>query len=375
MAGRKEATAPVAHVEQIKARRAGIGLRALDPDAASPGFTLFTPMTAERTAYLIDLAGNPVHTWALPHPPGLYGYLTPEGTLLYNGRTPETSARLIANAPWKGGAVLEMDWSGRVLHEVRHPDHHHDARRLRNGNLLLLCLAPLPPDVASRVRGGAPGTEHKGVMYADYLVEMTRDGRAVWEWRAWEHLDPEADPIVYAGQSRAEWTHGNAVAELADGTIAVSFRNICTVAIIDKPTSAITWKLTAPTLAQQHAPRELPSGNLLIFDNGSHRFHSRVIEVDRATKEVVWSYQEPRPMDFFSPLISNAEPLPNGNVLICEGSFGRLFEVTRAGCVVWEYVNPHFGPPANQPDGPPQNNVFRAFRYDPATIARAREAM
>jgi hypothetical protein len=40
--------------------------------------------------------------------------------------------------------------------------------------------------------------------------------------------------------------------------------------------------------------------------------------------------------------MSNARRLPNGNTLICEGDFGRLFQVTPAGEIVWEYVNPNF---------------------------------
>ncbi len=53
--------------------------------------------------------------------------------------------------------------------------------------------------------------------------------------------------------------------------------------------------------------------------------------------------QEKREYEFYSPRISNAQRLPNGNTLICEGDFGRLFEVTRDGELVWEYVNPYFG--------------------------------
>jgi hypothetical protein len=35
--------------------------------------------------------------------------------------------------------------------------------------------------------------------------------------------------------------------------------------------------------------------------------------------------------------------LPNGNVLITESDGGRLFEVTRAGEIVWNFVNPTRG--------------------------------
>ena len=90
-----------------------------------------------------------------------------------------------------GGAALEMDWNGRVLWEVRRPDHHHDGRLLRNGNVILLCARELPQDVVQRVRGGRPGSEVDGkTMWGDFLAEVTTAGKVVWEWRTWEHLDP-----------------------------------------------------------------------------------------------------------------------------------------------------------------------------------------
>jgi hypothetical protein len=54
--------------------------------------------------------------------------------------------------------------------------------------VMLICLARLPQHLVPRVKGGRPGTEHNGEMYADYLVEMTVDGQIVWQWRTWEHL-------------------------------------------------------------------------------------------------------------------------------------------------------------------------------------------
>jgi outer membrane protein assembly factor BamB len=172
---------------------------------------------------------------------------------------------------------------------------------------------------------------------------------------------------------REAWTHANGLAEMANGHIVVSFRNISTVIIIDRQTGEVIWKLGAPPLSGQHAPTPLPNGNLLIFDNGPHRLDhtmtfSRIIEIDLATKQIVWKYQERREYEFYSPRISNAQRLPNGNTLICEGDFGRLFEVTADGELVWEFVNPYFG------DGPngPNNRVFRAYRYSAELIARAK---
>jgi hypothetical protein len=360
-------------IDQNAIRRRGTGLRALDTTRASPGLTLFSPLAGDGGVFLIDLAGKVVHTWKMPYRPGLYGYLTESGTLLYNGKIPNDT--FLGRAPFKGGAVLEADWNGKVLWEVRHPNHHHDGRLLRNGNVLLLCATELPDEIAKKVRGGRPGTEEKGKIWADYLVEMTKDGRTEWEWLSWEHLDPAKDTITEIQGDRTEWTHGNALIELPDGDLLASFREISTIIRIERRTGRIVWKLGAPPLSGQHAPTPLPNGNILIFDNGAHRLDesfpfSRVIEVNPLTNDIVWKYQEEIPSNFFSPRIANAQRLPNGNTLINEGWFGRFFEVTSEGEVVWEYVNPYFGP-ASATAKAQTNAVFRVHRYTEKELCRA----
>src|SRR5439155_8540241 len=53
-----------------------------------------------------------------------------------------------------------------------------------------------------------------------------------------------------------------------------------------------------------------------------------------------------------------------------DGRRRRIFEVTRDGVVVWEYVSPHF---FHEPSGPGFNNwVIRAFRYTAEEIEAAR---
>ena len=366
---------PQAGIEPVTIRRRGVGFRGYDPARAFPGFTLFAPSgNTNKTVYLIDIQGNVVHTWEMPYPPGLYGYLTERGTMFYNGKIPNAS--LIGRADYKGGAALEVDWKGRVLWEVHHPDHTHDGIRLKNGNVLLICKKPIPDDLVTKVVGGRPGTEYDdGKMIGDYLVEMTIDGKIVWEWRAWEHLDPVKDGITAAQDDRNAWTLGNGLSEMPDGNVLLSFRNISTVIMINRQTGDIFWKLGAPPLSGQHAPYMLPNGHLMLFDNGPHRLDqtfpfSRVLEIDAATKNIVWKFQESIPSNFFSPRISNARRLPNGNTLIVEGWFGRFFEVTAEGDVVWEYVNPYFaGPPKIQ-----TNQVFRIYRYTAEEIARAQAA-
>jgi outer membrane protein assembly factor BamB len=90
----------------------------------------------------------------------------------------------------------------------------------------------------------------------------------------------------------------------------------------------------------------LPNGHITVFDNlGGFRDgnSARVLEIDPRSGGIVWSYQGDDAHPFHSPLRSSAETLPNGNVLITESDGGRLFEVTRQGEIVWNFVNPTRG--------------------------------
>ena len=99
-----------------------------------------------------------------------------------------------------------------------------------------------------------------------------------------------------------------------------------------------------------------------------------MIEVNPTNNQIVWKYQEASADNFYSSRISNAQRLPNGNTLINEGLFGRFFEVTPAGEVVWEYVNPYFVP-ASRPPRAQTNSVFRVYRYTQEEVTRARKAI
>jgi len=265
--------------------------------------------------------------------------------------------------------LLEVDWDGNVLWKYEEPWMHHDFSRMPNGNTMALLWVPTPEDLAVRVKGGIPGTEHKGVVFSDALREITPEGKVVWEWFSYEHLDPEKDPMCPLC-SRAEWTHANACSVLPDGNVMISFFKLNTVAIIDKATGEFKWRWGPGELGHQHNPTLLDNGHILVFDNGLHRPEtttfkmlpfSRVLEVDPGTNEIVWEYRDEGMLYFWGPFISGAQRLPNGNTFICEGPHGRFFEVTPEKDVVWEYVSPFYSPlPAFFGWN---NTVFRAYRY------------
>jgi hypothetical protein len=90
-----------------------------------------------------------------------------------------------------------------------------------------------------------------------------------------------------------------------------------------------------------------------------------VIEIDPVTVKKMWEYSVAgnESYRFFSHYVSSAQRLPNGNTLITEGADGRLFEVTTAGEIVWEYVSPFFTTGANR-----TNRVYRAYRLPYAWV-------
>jgi len=334
-----------------------VGVLAYDAARATTGFTLIVPMSG-KAAYLIGMRGEILHQWSFPLTPGNYAYLLPGGNLLWAGRTEEGPPLRRG----KGGLVREYTWTGEVVWEYRDPAQNHDFRRLANGNTIYLGWEPLPAEASRRIRGGRPGTEHEGVIYGDYIREVSPKGETVWEWHAYVDMELEGYALC-AVCNREEFAHANACFPMPDGGIMLSFRRLNMIVIIDRATRRIRWERRDDTWGHQHDCALLPNGNILFFANGIHRPvnpYSRVIEMNASTGATEWEYRGSPSWTFFSPNISGAQRFPNGNTLICEGQMGRLFEVTREGEIVWEHICPFFAP--YEGDGP-ANCLFRAYRY------------
>jgi hypothetical protein len=246
----------------------------------------------------------------------------------------------------------------------------------------------------------------------DRLIEVSPTGEIVWDWVASDHIDEfqfaaDARAAIKAARSfnkargSFDWLHINSATYLgpnqwfdngdrrfAPNHVIISSREASLLAIVGRD-GKVVWQLgpdfsaskelraIRQIIGQHHAhliPKGLPgAGNLLVFDNGGSsgygfagpiapdgvgafaRATSRVLEINPVTLELVWSYANPR---FFSTNISGAQRLPNGNTLITAGAGGRLFEVTRDGAIVWEYMFPLFAGA-----GPnPSNAVYRSYR-------------
>jgi len=347
------------------------------PSKAYNGYTLFNPQFG-KDAWLIDMQGSIVHHWSTePYKPQFVRFL-PNGNLLYAGTTSggimgPGLAYLFGEeyeqSEETGMAYLvEVDWDNNLAWKHEAPGFNHDFYRMENGNTMYIKYVTVPDDIKNKVKGGIPGTEQNGVMWADALNEITPEGEVAWEWLPYEHLDPEIDiicPLAYRG----EWTHMNTCTVLPDGNVLGSFRQTNTICIIDKATGKIIWRWGPQELGHQHEPTMVDNGNILVFDNGAHRFfsqdldyYSRVLEVNPATNKIEWEYKADPPSEFYATAMAGAQRLPNGNTLICETLSGRLFEVTRDCEIVWEYINPFYGPFLVYGQS---NMVYRAYRYGP----------
>ena len=333
------------------------GVTVHDETRATPGFTLIVPQ-ARQAAYLIGMEGEVLHEWAFPHRPGNYAYLLNTGNLLWAGRTPEGPPL----ARGKGGLLREYDWDGKIVWEYSDPNQHHDFRRRDDGNTIYIAWEPMRPENAERVVGGLPGTEHEGVIYGDYVREVSPEGETVWEWHAQDDMEIERYPLNPLAH-RDEFAHANACCPLANGDVMISFRRLSSIVIIDRETRKVHWEQRDDSWGMQHDCEMLDNGHITLFANGMNTGdnpYSRVIELDPETRETVWEYRADPRWTFFSPHISGAQRLATGNTLICEGQWGRVFEVTPEGDVVWEYISPYLGALAGSTGA---NSVFRAYRY------------
>lgn len=326
------------------------------------GYTLFAPM-GPGYVWLIDMDGNFVQRWEMGHIPGEYGVLLPSGNLLYAGKVIPGPLNEFGGF---GGVLLEADWDGNIVWKYEDLYQHHDFCRMDNGNTMVLRWVSVPDKIAAKIQGGIPGTERQGMIWADSFQEVTPTGEVVWEWLSYEHLDPAVD-VICPLCPRSEWSHANACFVLPNGDILTTFRRTDTIAIIDKGTGDIKWRWGVGELAHPHDPTMLDNGNILVFDNGIHRNlarpnYSRVLEINPATGKIEWEYKTNPRHHFYGSQVSGCQRLPNDNTLICEGTTGRIFEVTAEGELVWEFISPFY----YDIEGYGRTNqIFRAYRYSP----------
>jgi outer membrane protein assembly factor BamB len=389
---------------------------------AYEGYTLFSPMYSDKT-YLIDMMGNVVHVWEHKgDPPGMHYILLENGHILGNTRDkrppmPKEGAPKVAPKPnpnpnkglnFGGGAkgLKELDWDGNVVWEyIPGPDQgslHHDFVRLPNGNTMTNAWESVSLEDAIAGGRNHKQTTERGIA-DDVIYEIDPKGKVVWKWSGWahrgmnskKHLDLNfiTNVLPKYRMANPDWLHINDIDyDPATDQILIDSREFGELYIIDHKTGEIVYRwgnpsaygagdpptFTTPGDQILFGPHDahwikegLPgAGNILIFNNGWARppvTYSSIIEMNPKTGEIVWEYKSKAENSFTSHHISGAQRLPNGNTFVCSGNHGHMFEVTKEGEVVWEYINPDTSAGAkNWIDDlgfQANNGVFRAHRY------------
>ncbi len=352
------------------------GLIYHNPNLSVKGYTLFSPSFIGGV-YLIDMQGQVVKKWSFDDIKVGLAKLLPNGNLMLGAKhlakraaakqlAPDDHSDLSLRVLRFGGGfttIREYDWDGNLVWSYDNDYIHHDFHLFDNDDLLLPEWVTLPEELVDKVEGGYRKAERHSFMFGDDIIRVNRSGDVIGRWHIWQMLDPANDPIGPL-ESRLEWTHMNSVHVMPDGQFVASLRQNSRVILINPETHQITWRLKEPEISLQHHATPVPGGNIQIFDNGYSRPQSlpfsQVIEVDPRTSEIVWCYKPSVQEEFFSGHLSSAQRLAQGNVLICEGTPGRLFEITRSGGVVWEWYNPFIGGPDNGRRFP---WLYRAYRY------------
>jgi len=92
----------------------------------------------------------------------------------------------------------------------------------------------------------------------------------------------------------------------------------------------IEWELAWGGIHDIHA---LPSGNIMVQEGAA-----RVVEIDRATKEVVWRYDSTQANGNAGKRVEvhAFQPLESGRVMIAESGPARIIEVDRQGTLLSE---------------------------------------
>lgn len=390
------------------------------------GYTLFGN---NEITYLIDNCGFKVNEWESDYDPGLAMYLLENGNLLRTAKVNGSfNAGGLGGRfelfDWEGNLLWNWEYKSSDFHA------HHDIAPLQNGNFLAIAWEKHSSSEAQslgRISSGEVWSEK----IIEVEMIGTNQANIVWEWQLWNHLiqntdaskpnfgniaeHPELIDINYIDETEEnekDWIHLNSIDfnESLD-QIVISSRNFSEIWIIDHSTTTaqaashsggnsgkggdILYRFGNPQtykrgtvsdhkFFKQHDANWIKegapnAGKLMVFNN-QNLPNSSSIEIwspplNGFNYEI--SASEPFPPNsvdfefseagFYSEIMSSAAVLPNGNILICEGKEGHIFEINEELETVWEYINPvnKNGFPAIQGGTPQFNDLFRCTRYSP----------
>ena len=206
----------------------------------------------------------------------------------------------------------------------------HDLQMMQNGNALLMAYDSEKVDMSKFVAGGKKDATVTGLI----IQEIDPSKNVVWEWRSWDHI-AFTDSTANLTEKNIDLVHGNALELASDGNLLLSSRNLSEITKINLQTGDIIWRfggsanqfklVDGQPFAFQHDVRQLPNGDITIFDNqgteqqpaASHAIEYKLDETNMTATQV-WEYTNNPPI--FGTYMGDTQRLSGGNTFINWGA-------------------------------------------------------
>lgn len=318
-------------------------ITAYDRSRTRSGVNFYTSGHAP-VAILMDMEGKPLHRWSLEFDQVWSVDEVPKRDrhAFHSWRR----ARLLPNgnvlAIFEGIGLIEVDRASR-LQWARRNGAHHDLDVTADG---LIYVLTREAHIVSWVNENEPILE-------DFIVILDSSGEELRRVSLLDALENSEYRELWRGRSKSygDLFHTNSLvlldgsgaernAAFRAGNVLVSMRTLDAIAVVDLEVEKVVWALRGD-FRQQHDPKVITNGNLLLFDNRGLDDASRVLELDVTDGSVVWQYSGDDATPLYSEACGTAERLLGGNTLITESDQGRAFEVDPDGRILWEFYSPH----------------------------------
>ena len=331
------------------------------------------------SAIATDLAGNIV--W---YSPGDITFLTRAqtgGTFLAIGEdgTLDSSHQFFREFDLAGVTIAETNAAQVSLQLTALGVHaingfHHEARKLPNGNYLVLADSER---ILTDVQGAGPVD-----VIGDTIIVLDPNLRVVWTWDAFDHLDNSRAAVLaetcnstsglacapfYLAPVANDWLHGNSLQLTPDGQILYSARHQDWLIKINYDNGTgdgtVIWRLgnggdfqivssdTSPWFSHQHDANFEPNNTLLtVFDDGNTRTlttagnsRGQALTIDEPNRKATLILNAD--LGTYSPAVGSAQRLPNGHYHFDSGffldpggsdaRFSQSVEVNASGKIVY----------------------------------------
>lgn len=206
----------------------------------------------------------------------------------------------------------------------------HDFQILPNGDALLMAYDAETVDMSKVVPNGKQNATVTGLI----IQELDPSKNVIFEWRSWDHFS-FLDSTSNLTDQNIDLVHGNALAISNDGNLLLSSRNLSEITKINLQTGDVMWRLggkanmfnfvNGQTFAYQHDVRQLPNGDITVFDNQgtvqnpapSFGIEYKIDETLK-TATTVWDFSHTPPV--FATFMGNTQRLSNGNTFLSWGA-------------------------------------------------------